>query len=186
MSRPPAESSAVPPATAGAPPTNLEALADDLWSVRHLLERLLFKLVAAKLLLSTGECRFVASALDEVDRVGTVLRGAEIKRAATVEAVATTWKVPPDALTLHELAARAPAPMDAVFDDHRDALASITAEIGDTAAACQRLAAAARGTRAETGGAEARLEQELRDIALQATLRALGEPLPRSLRAFLR
>lgn len=139
----------VSPATAapngGGPHANLEALADTLWSERHVVEYLLFKLVTAKLLLAATERRFISTALDEVERVIATLRSAEVQRAAALEAVADDWGVDADDLTLAELATRAPAPMDSVFADHRDAFDRLATEIEDTANTNRQLASAALG-----------------------------------------
>jgi hypothetical protein len=122
---------------------SLEALADSLWAERHLVELLLFKLVAAKLLLAADERRFVALALDEVQRVLTALREAEVRRVITLEDVARSWQVTADDLTLAELATHAPEPLRGVFRDHHDAFHALAREIEEVAAANRKLAAGA-------------------------------------------
>lgn len=124
---------------------NLEALADALWSERHLVEVLLFKLVSAKLLLAADERRFVAPALDEVQRVLTKLHEAEVRRAATLEGVAGDWGADADDLTLAELAMHAPEPLGGVFREHQRAFQALVTEIEDTAAANRKLASNALG-----------------------------------------
>lgn len=125
--------------------TSLEALADDLWSERHLVELLLFKLVSAKLLLAADERRFVAPALDEVQRVLAKLHEAEVRRAITLEDVAGDWRVAADDLTLAELATHAPEPLRGVFRDHQRAFQALVVEIEETAAANRALASSALG-----------------------------------------
>ena len=126
-------------------PEPLQGLADDLWSERHLVELLLYKLVTAKLLLAADERRFVTLALDEVGRVVDALHDAEARREAAVRAVAAAWAVPVEAVTLHELARQAPEPMRTVFADHATAFLELTAEIEETASTNRRLASATLG-----------------------------------------
>lgn len=121
----------------------LESLADTLWAERHVVEFLLFKLVAAKLILAADERRFVTPALGEVERVLQALREAELQRAATVAGLAADWGVDTDELTLAELASNAPEPMRSVFRDHQEAFLALAREVDETAAANRRLATAA-------------------------------------------
>lgn len=124
-----------------APP--LEHLADMLWHERHFVEFLLFKLVSAKLLLAADERRFVAPALDEVERVVGALRDAERKREDAVTEVARLWHLPVERVTLAEVSARAREPLRTVFRDHQRAFARMAVEIEETAAANRKLAGAA-------------------------------------------
>ena len=121
---------------------DLEALADTLWAERRVVEYLLFKLITAKLILAADERRFVASALEEVDRIVQTLRATEVQRAAALDAVARNWGVAGDALTLRELAERAREPMASVFRDHQVAFAELASEIEETARGNRRLASA--------------------------------------------
>jgi hypothetical protein len=118
----------------------LEALADTLWAERHLVEFLLYKLTVAKLLLVADERRFVSAALAEVEQVVGRLRDTEEGRHAAVDAVAADWRRPAAQLTLSVLAAEAPEPMRAVFEDHRKGFLDLSAEIEETAAENRRLA----------------------------------------------
>jgi hypothetical protein len=118
----------------------LEALADTLWAERHVVELLLYKLVAARLLLAADERRFVHLALGEVERVLAALRTAEEHRVAATEALAAVLGLPADAVTLPELAVSAPEPLRSVFADHQKGFAVLTAEIEETAATNRRLA----------------------------------------------
>jgi hypothetical protein len=123
----------------------LEDLADTLWQERHMVELLLFKLVTAKLLLAADEHRFVGAAVDEVTEVVEALRGAEGRRVAALQSVADRLEIPVEDLTLSEVVRRAPAPMNHVFRDHRDAFLGMTREIEETASANRQLASAALG-----------------------------------------
>jgi hypothetical protein len=121
----------------------LEALADTLWSERHVVELLLYKLTAARLFLAADERRFVPVALDEVERVVDLLRAAEGGRTAALAAAAPELGLAPEEVTLAELATSAPEPLRSVFADHREGFATLTAEIEETAALNRRLASAA-------------------------------------------
>ena len=121
---------------------DLETLADILWAERRVVEYLLFKLITAKLILAADERRFVASALEEVDRTGQTLRATEVQRAAALDAVARNWGVAGDDLTLPELAERAGEPMASVFRDHQIAFTELAGELAETARANRKLASA--------------------------------------------
>lgn len=118
----------------------LQTLADTLWAERRVVEFLLFKLVTAKLILATDERRFVAHALDEVERVVESLRAFELRRAVALEPVARLWNTSIDDLTLGELAARAPEPLASVFRDHHETFLSLASEIEETATENRKLA----------------------------------------------
>lgn len=120
----------------------LEALADTLWAERRVVEYLLFKLLTAKLVLAADERRFVAPALEEVERMMQTLRAAEVQRAAALESVARGWGVSSDHLTLRELAEQSPEPMAGVFRDHQEAFAELANEIEETARENRKLASA--------------------------------------------
>jgi hypothetical protein len=120
---------------------SLQTLLDTLWAERQVVEFLLFKLITAKLLLTADERRFVASALDEVDRVVDALREAELRRSIAVAAVARQWHVPEQELTLKCLARRAPEPWREVFVEHERAFSELAAEIDDATDANRTLAA---------------------------------------------
>jgi hypothetical protein len=112
---------------------SLQALLDTLWNERLLVEHLLFKLTSTRLLLAADERRFIAPALDEVDRVVVTIRDAELKRSLAVSVVAGDWRMRMDDLTLSVLATEAPEPWRDVFADHEQAFGTLAAEI--TAAA---------------------------------------------------
>lgn len=122
---------------------SLEHLADTLAAERRVVEYLLFKLVAAKLLLAADEHRFVPSALDEVERVVAALRDTEQQRTQAVAAAAREWGLPPSALGLGELVRHAPEPMATVFRDHQEAFTALAEEIEATAVDNRRLATSA-------------------------------------------
>ena len=92
----------------------------------ELLETLLFKLVAVRLLLESGELRFLSRATREVERARTRTREVDLVRATTVaQHEAGT--------TLRDLATGAPEPWPGILRDHHDLLAGLVAEIEVTA-----------------------------------------------------
>lgn len=127
------------------PPPVLEGLADTLWQERHMVERLLYRMVVARLLLAADEHRFVAAAMDEVEEVVDALRAAEARRTHALLEVADRLEVPVEDLTLAEVTRRAPVAMRTVLEDHRKAFLELTAEIEETAAANRQLASSALG-----------------------------------------
>lgn len=120
----------------------LKDVQDRLWTERHLLDFLLFKLVAAKLILAADDRRFMSPALAEVEHVIEKLRLAEMERSISVSQLAAEWDVPGDTLTLQKLAERAEEPFGTIFADHRDALLKVAAEIEEVALENRRLASA--------------------------------------------
>lgn len=118
----------------------LERLADTLWTERHVVEYLLFKLVTAKLLLAADDRRFITPAMDEVKCVLTTLRETEARRMEALLPVAAAWRLAAADLTIAELAERAPEPMATVFRDLQEAFIRLADEIEETAAANRRLA----------------------------------------------
>ncbi len=108
---------------------SLNSLSEALWHERRLLELLLFKLEEEQLVLTSGRSRWLAQATREVESVLDEIRSAEIARAVEVEDVAAALGLAGNA-SLAELAAAAPAPWDELLRSHRDAFASVTAEIG--------------------------------------------------------
>lgn len=92
----------------------------------HVLETLLFKLVETRLLLESGETRFLSRATREVERARIRAREADLMRAAVVTEVRS-------GATLRSLAAGAPDPWPAILRDHHTLLANLVAEIEVTA-----------------------------------------------------
>lgn len=110
----------------------LNRLSEVLWRERHLLETLLFKLEQEQLLLTAGRTRWLSLATREVELALEDIRDAELARAVAVEEVAGELGVE-GGPSLARLAAAADAPWDELLRAHRDAFASLTAEIGQLA-----------------------------------------------------
>ena len=106
----------------------LTEVSNILWRERQLLELLLFKLEEEQLLLAAGRSRWLAHATREVETVLAEIKRVELTRAAEVEALAVSLGLAANA-SLRELAEAAPAPWDAVLEDHREAFLLATQEI---------------------------------------------------------
>jgi len=128
------------------PQHELESLADVLWVERHVVELLLYRLVAAKMFLAADERRYVSLALDEVEHALGRLRQAEERRVETVQSVAGVIGVRGSDLTLNLLAKSAPEPLRSVFADHLDAFGVLANEIEQTAKLNRQLASSALGS----------------------------------------
>lgn len=106
----------------------LTEVSNILWQERHLLERLLFKLTEEQMLLASGHVRWLAFATDEVEAVLEELGRAELIRALAVQGCARELGMAGEP-RLSELAERAPAPWDAILDDHRQAFLTLADEV---------------------------------------------------------
>ncbi len=118
----------------------LEELAEALGRERHLLEYLLFKLVAAGHLLAAGETRFLGWSSAEVERAAARVREADQQRARVAGSVATALGLPARHLSLRRLAEHSPRPFEAIFTDHHAALHTLVNEISTVTAANRELA----------------------------------------------
>ncbi len=106
----------------------MEQLTDALRQEQSLLERMLFKLVETRPLLSAGEVRFVPLSTREVTRARQRACNADLGRAAVVgilQGIDRDARAP----TLRELAAQASEPWAGMLRDHHDALCGLVAEI---------------------------------------------------------
>ncbi len=120
---------------------SLPTLADTLWAERGVVEHLLYRLVAARLLLAADERRHVPRALQEVENALDGLWETERDRKAAVRMVADDWGIPAEELTLKRMAEEAPEPWATILDEHHESFARITAEVEHTARENSRLAA---------------------------------------------
>lgn len=127
----------------------LSQLSDVLWSERHLLELLLFKLEEEQLVLTSGRTRWLGHATREVETVLDQIRDAELGRAAEADAVARELGLDEGA-SLLELSQHAPAPWDELLRAHRDAFVTLTSEIGDLADGNRELLAMSHRATQET------------------------------------
>lgn len=130
----------------------LVELADTLSAERRLLEQLLFKLVAARLVLAADEARFVPQAMSEVDSAIARIRAGEAHRGSAANALADAIGQPPAKVTLGFLSSWAPEPYRTMFEDHRDQFQRLTTEIEQATLDNRRLASLALGNVAESLG----------------------------------
>lgn len=125
------------------PSEGVRELVERLWTERHLLESLLFKLVTAKLILAADARRFLAPALAEVEQVIDQIRAAELRRGIAVARLAEEWGMRQEDLTLGYLVEHAPEPAASIFADHREGFLRLTREIEEVAAENRLMASAA-------------------------------------------
>jgi hypothetical protein len=119
---------------------HLVQLADTLWYERRLLEFLLFKLVSANLVLTSGDPRFVTPAIAEVERVMDAVRTAETDRSRVVAQCARALGVGVETLTLTNLADHGPESLRDDFADHRSGFMDLVNEIETLTRENRRLA----------------------------------------------
>jgi hypothetical protein len=93
---------------------------------QELLDILLFKLIETRLILESGELRFLSRATREVERARARAREVDLVRATIVAQRAA-------GSTLRELASQAPEPWPTILRDHHECLVSLVAEIEVTA-----------------------------------------------------
>ena len=118
-----------------------------LWREREQLELLLFKLEEERLILTSGNTRWVAHASHEVQLVVDQLRETELLRSVEVDGYAASIGMPPSS-SLKDLATASDGPWASILTSHRDALLELTTEIARVAAHNREvLALAARNTR---------------------------------------
>jgi hypothetical protein len=99
-----------------------------LWRERQLLELLLFKLEEEQLVLSSGRTRWLGHATREVEQVLDQIRTAELGRSIEADDTARDLGVEPGSGLL-VLAKAAPEPWNELLTSHREAFASLTAQI---------------------------------------------------------
>jgi hypothetical protein len=172
----------------------MDAPVDDLLAVlgreRLVLGNLLFRLLEVRGLLATGESRFLHLAARDVEAAAEAVREVELTRAL-LEPLA-------EGLTLAELAARAPSPLDGILDDHRIAIGRLAAEVGAAIEATTELAehglARVRGRQLVAVGPAPRrkpvapvddLDREIMAAGYEAVLTASARLMLPSLVAFL-
>lgn len=105
---------------------------------RQSLEHLLFRLLEARGLLTTGDARFLGWAATDLEHAAEAVREVELHRAAMVSERAETDEASP---TLRQIAATTDEPYASLLEDHRVALGRLAVEIGAATEATQELAA---------------------------------------------
>jgi hypothetical protein len=106
----------------------LADLSSILWREREMLELLLFKLEEEQLVLAGGRTRWLAHATREVEMVLDQIRQTEVLRATEVAALGANLGLG-SSPSLTQLADAAGAPWSEMFQQHRKAFLTMTAEI---------------------------------------------------------
>ncbi|WP_426242295.1 flagellar protein FlgN [Nocardioides sp. LHG3406-4] len=106
----------------------MEKLSLILWRERELLDTLLYKLEVERLVLVTGNSRWLMHATREVEAVLTTLRETEVLRAVAADEAAASVALESNP-SLRALARAADAPWDELLNEHGDAFESLTREI---------------------------------------------------------
>jgi hypothetical protein len=184
---------------------SVEELTRVLWKERELVDMLVFKLDVERLLLTSGQRRWIAYAAHEAGVVVDTVRQTEVLRATAADAVAAAHGREPGA-SLRDLAEATPEPWATILLDHRRALEASTTEVAGLARANRETLAsegfsrpsrrrpAHRGSLALVAdGTERGLlppdlpDGGVEDVVLQAALAATtASTLPNSLSEFLR
>src|SRR2546421_8256407 len=113
---------------------SLADLSSILWREREMLELLLFKLEEEQLVLAAGRTRWLAHATREVEMVLDQIRQTEVVRAAEVAVLGADLGLGASP-SLTELADVIGAPWSDMFQQHRKAFLTMTAEISALAEA---------------------------------------------------
>lgn len=121
----------------------LQSLVDQLGRQRQLVEYLLFKLVEARLLLSSDDqAAFVPVAIGEIEGVLDRMRVEEQSREHLIAGLAVDWGVSPEVVTLGYLAEHSPQPYDEAFAAHRTEFMALVDEVESVTRENRRLASA--------------------------------------------
>jgi hypothetical protein len=105
-----------------------EDLSHQLWTMRELLEQLVYKLEVQGLLLAAGRARWVPYVTAEIEAIIEAISEVEVTRAAASARLARQHGRSPQS-TLSELLELADAPWAALLGQHRLHLLSLQAEI---------------------------------------------------------
>jgi hypothetical protein len=167
-----------------------------LWCERDLLETLQYKLEVEQLVLDCGRPHRLATAAREVETVVDRIRALEVLRALEVDVLAVELGLAPDP-PLHDLAAACAEPWRTIWQDHRRALITLTAEITAGTTRVHELlvgtqdtapAPAARSGWARPSGvlADEAVDRELQALARDLAVGAVSRAFQPSLQDFLR
>jgi len=116
-----------------------EDLSHQLWTMRELLQHLVFKLEVQGLLMSTSRTRWVPFAAAEVDAILAAIDEVEQLRAAASNRLTSQRGWPAD-IRLTDLIDRLGAPWGPLLGQHRMHLLSLQAEIEDMSRANHEMA----------------------------------------------
>lgn len=108
---------------------------------RRLLDDLLYRLVAARGVLASGEIRYVARASAEIETVIDEIYAAEARRASGIAEIAHRLGCPPQQITLRAIVAAAPEPYRGVLEHLHGEFLRLADDIERTIATNKTLAA---------------------------------------------
>jgi hypothetical protein len=111
---------------------SLSEISNILWRERRLLELLAFKLEEERLVLASGQTRWLSRASGEVDTIIEEMKHVRLERAIGLADLTAELGLS-DAPTLRELAAVAPPPWDGICSQHGRALQTLAREIASMA-----------------------------------------------------
>ena len=107
---------------------SMEDLSSVLWRERELLEMLLYKLEVEQMILEHGRTRWLAAAAREIETVLESIREAELLRAVAADSTASELGLDPNP-SLTQLAEASQEPWRGMLFDHREAFATVAAQI---------------------------------------------------------
>lgn len=116
----------------------MEDLSLILWRERELLETLLYKLEVEKMVLASGQSRWLASAAREVEGVLGLIRETELLRALAADETAVSIGMSANP-SLRAMAEAVDEPWRSILLDHREAFLGYTREITELAATNREL-----------------------------------------------
>ena len=108
----------------------VDDLSDQLWTMRELLEQLVYKLEVQRLLLNSGQARWLPFVGAELEALVTAITEVELARQHASRRVAARLGLAPDT-TLDELVDRVGAPWSDVLRTHRLHLLSLHGQVED-------------------------------------------------------
>ncbi len=121
----------------------MEDLSLILWRERELLETLLYKLEIEKLVLASGQNRWLGSAAREVEQVLAAIRETELLRAITADEAAASIGMASNP-SLRALAEAVGDPWHTILMDHHKAFVTCTRDLVETAATNRELLTASQ------------------------------------------
>jgi hypothetical protein len=116
----------------------VEDLSLVLWRERELLEALLYKLEIEKLVLASGNSRWLATSAREVETILELIRQTEVLRAIAADEAAASIGLSANP-SLRALAEAVDEPWRSILLEHREAFIGYTRQITELAAANREL-----------------------------------------------
>lgn len=167
-------------------PPDFESFADALGTFRHVIDHLLFKVTTLRLLVDSGEGRFVAGAADELEQAIRGVAAADPVRCRERDRLATQLGMVRDELSVWAASHRAPPPFNLVYEDHARTLAQLVAETQHVADECagsltRRMGQLMQRPVATSGAPADPLERQVEYLACQEARRMVDRVLPKQL-----